>query len=345
MAPAARLDCQGRENPGLRWVGIDEAGYGPNLGPLVMTAVTAEAADDVRMPEPPVRKLDLWGDLASTVDRAGGDPSLLWVDDSKAILRGGKGRDRLEATCLATLHAAGIVVPGSLPELLAAIQAGTPDEAELSPWFGGPSGPTEWPWIARPGAVDALLNRRALQPAGGAWRLIAIETVIIGPAQFNAGLAVSGTKADVHFAAFARLLLRAWNRAVDGRATAVTGDKHGGRHYYLVPLSGAFPDTWIDRGPERPESSQYTIRDPNRRLELTLVPKADRTDGLVALASIVSKAVREIWMDGFNAYWCARVPGLRPTAGYPVDARRFRRAIEPVAAAEGCDPSRWWRTK
>jgi hypothetical protein len=329
----------------LRWVGIDEAGYGPNMGPLVMTAVTAEAADYVRAPEPPERTLDLWGDLASTVDRAGGDPSRLWVDDSKAILRGGKGRDRLEATCLATLHAAGMGVPGSVSELLAAIQAGTPDEAELSPWFDAPSRPTQWPWIVPPGAVDTLLNRGALQPAGGAWRLIAIETVIVGPAQFNAGLAASGTKAEVHFGAFARLLLRAWNRAGDGRATAVTGDKHGGRHYYLEPLSGTFTDAWIDRGPEQPASSRYTIRDRNRRLALKLVAKADRTDGLVALASIVSKAVREIWMDGFNAYWCARVPRLRPTSGYPVDARRFRRAIEAVATAEGCDPSYWWRMK
>ena len=42
------------------------------------------------------RPLDFWGDLAATVDRAGGDPDRLWVDDSKAILHGGKGRDRLE---------------------------------------------------------------------------------------------------------------------------------------------------------------------------------------------------------------------------------------------------------
>ena len=32
------------------------------------------------------RTLDFWGDLARTVDRAGGDPERLWVDDSKAIL-------------------------------------------------------------------------------------------------------------------------------------------------------------------------------------------------------------------------------------------------------------------
>ena len=30
----------------MRWVGIDEAGYGPNLGPLVMTAVIAGSPRD-----------------------------------------------------------------------------------------------------------------------------------------------------------------------------------------------------------------------------------------------------------------------------------------------------------
>ena len=41
----------------------------------------------------------------------------------------------------------------------------------------------------------------------------------------------------------------------------MTGDKHGGRHYYFEPLSQAFPDAWIDRGLEGPELSRYTIRD------------------------------------------------------------------------------------
>src|SRR5438067_1862581 len=121
----------------LRWVGIDEAGYGPNLGPMVMTAVVAEASECGRGAPSTGRGLDLdfWGDLAGTVDRAGGDPARLWVDDSKAILRGGKGRDRLEAACLAATHAAGEWLPGSLTELLEVIGAGSPAETELSPWF------------------------------------------------------------------------------------------------------------------------------------------------------------------------------------------------------------------
>src|SRR5262249_13352812 len=104
----------------LRWAGIDEAGYGPNLGPLVMTAVVAETSEAGDR----ARALDLWQDLAGTVDRAGGDPTRLWVDDSKAILRGGKGRDRLEAACLAAVHATGLDLPGSFRQLLEVLGAG-----------------------------------------------------------------------------------------------------------------------------------------------------------------------------------------------------------------------------
>ena len=70
----------------MRWVGIDEAGYGPNLGPLVMTAVIAESCNmmDESAPVFDASPPDLWRDLASTVDRAGGDPGRLWLDDSKA---------------------------------------------------------------------------------------------------------------------------------------------------------------------------------------------------------------------------------------------------------------------
>ena len=329
----------------MRWVGIDEAGYGPNLGPMVMTAVVAETPDCGRNAGVPVRRLDLWHDLVGTVDRAGGDPARLWVDDSKAMLRGGRGRDRIEGTCLAAVHAAGLGLPGTLAELLEAISAGTPAEAELSPWFDADAIAISWPWCRGRGVIEKLLERRTLEPAGGAWQLAAIHSVVVGPSRFNRELAMADSKAEVHFDAFAQLLRRVWIRALDGATTSVTGDKHGGRHYYLEPLSRSFSDVWIDRGPEGPGSSRYTIRDSVRRLELNLIPKADRNDGLVALASIISKTVRELWMDGFNRYWRDRVSGLRPTAGYPVDAQRFRQAIEEAASAAGCDPAIWWRVR
>ena len=331
----------------MRWVGIDEAGYGPNLGPLVMTAVIAESRDaaegrgDHREPPPP----DLWRDLAATVVRGGGDAGRFWVDDSKVVLRGGHGRNRLEATCLALLDAVGRKLPRDQAELLDALGAGTPAAAELDRWQGGSGAAVSWPPA---GLLQDLGNRLAckpLEPADRDWRITAVRSVVLGPERFNGRLATLSSKASVHFTAFGELLRHVWDLAADGTPTDVQCDKHGGRHYYLEPLVEAFPETWIDRGVEGPALSRYQIRDRGRSLSLSLSPRADGSNGLVALASIVSKTVREVWMDVFNAYWTTRVQGLLPTAGYPVDAARFRRAIEPIARAGGLDPDLWWRRK
>lgn len=329
----------------MRWVGIDEAGYGPNLGPMVMTAVIAESRSKSNRGSLAQFSLDFWTDLAPTVDRAGGDPDRVWIDDSKAILQGGKGRDRLEIACLAAVHASCEAVPGSFGELVEVLGAGSLNDIELNRWSEPDVDDRAWPPTAPRDNLDSLITRSPFVPALANWRIAAVISVVIGPARFNGGLDVHRSKAGVHFGAFEQLLRQVWNRAADGLDTYVTGDKHGGRHYYMGPLSQAIPDAWIDRGVESPDLSHYTIRDCARRLELRLMPRADQSDGLVALASIVSKTVRELWMDVFNSYWCRRIPGLRPTAGYPADSTRFRRAIEAVALAEGHEPALWWRAK
>lgn len=331
----------------MRWVGIDEAGYGPNLGPLVMTAVIAESRDGAKSQRacPQCPTPDLWRDLAATVDRVGGDAGRFWVDDSKVVLRGGHGRARLEATCLALIDAVGRKLPRDQAELLHALGAGTAEDVELSRWHDASVSAVLWPPA---GLLQDLGNRlacRPLEPAHRNWQITAVRSVVLGPEQFNGRLAALGSKASVHFTAFRELLHHVWDLAVDGRSTDVQGDKHGGRHYYLEPLVEAFPDTWIDRGVEGPALSRYQIRDRSRSISLSLSPRADGNNGLVALASIVSKTVREVWMDVFNAYWTVRVQGLEPSAGYPVDAARFRHVIEPIALARGLDPDLWWRRK
>ena len=331
----------------MRWVGIDEAGYGPNLGPLVMTAVIAESRDaaengrdGLERPTP-----DLWRDLAATVVRGGGAADRFWVDDSKVVLRCGHGRHRLEATCLALLDAVGGKLPRDHAELLDALGAGTPVAAELDRWHDGSDATVSWPTAGLLHDLENRLACRPLEPVGRDWRITSVRSVVLGPARFNGRLAMLGSKASVHFTAFGELLRHVWELAADGTPTDVQGDKHGGRHYYLGHLVEAFPETWIDRGVEGPALSQYRLRDRGRSLSLSLSPRADGNNGLVALASIVSKTVREVWMDVFNAYWTVRVQGLLPTAGYPVDAVRFRRDIEPIAQAGGLDPDLWWRRK
>ena len=59
---------------------------------------------------------------------------------------------------------------------------------------------------------------------------------------------------------------------------------------------------------------------------------------------MTAKYLRERLMSSINAYWCRHVTDLRPTAGYPGDARRFRDSIESVAAQLGHAVEDWWRT-
>ncbi len=309
----------------MLWVGIDEAGYGPNLGPLVMSAVIAEGPET----HPP----DVWADLAETVCRAGGSADKLWVDDSKAVFKARKERKRLDHACYALIDAAGRPVPQCIESLFQAIQAGSLAEVELAPWVEN-SDP---------------FNSADLKPAapfqGANWRIIDVKSVVMGPSRFNARLDVHRSKASVHFEAFIELLSHVWNLTGQSRPASVRSDKHGARNYYWDNLVQAFPEVWIDRGVEGPELSVYALRSNDRRLDLRLEPKADAGDGLVALASLVSKAVRERWMDVFNAYWIARFPDLKPTAGYPGDAARFREVIEPACQAQGLPLDAWWRRK
>ena len=164
-------------------------------------------------------------------------------------------------------------------------------------------------------------------------------SVVVGPARFNGGLdgprlESGGPFRGVRPPAPAGLGA-GWRRpghVRHGRQARRAALLHAAAFARLSPTPGSIA------APERPELSQYTIRDRNRRLELSLMPRADQSDGLVALASIVSKTVRELWMDVFNAYWRRRVPGLRPTAGYPTGRRAVPAGDRAARPRRGARP-------
>jgi hypothetical protein len=325
------------------WVGVDEAGYGPNLGPLVMTAVVVRNDGETRP--------DLWGELGGRVVRAGGAEAgdvagvrsgRLVVDDSKRVYGPGKSRAGLAAGLICLLDELGAAVPDQVAALLE--RFGGPDH-ELERW-SGPAG--DLPALGELCLAELTEVREAFPFRGGGWEWLGARWDVVGPRRFNALLDRSATKAAAHFAVFAGLLqsvITRWGSDAQPERWCILADKHGGRNYYLDLLLEWFPESWIDRGEEGPERSWYEIRQGRRRVIVEFRAKADGACGLVALASMLSKLARELWMDVFNRFWLAEVPGLKPTAGYPVDAARFARAIEDRARELGHDRATWWRAK
>ena len=60
---------------------------------------------------------------------------------------------------------------------------------------------------------------------------------------------------------------------------------------------------------------------------------------------MVSKYVRELAMAAFNRFWCQRLEGLRPTAGYPIDSHRFRGEIAALQKELGIADDVLWRER
>jgi ribonuclease HII len=74
-------------------------------------------------------------------------------------------------------------------------------------------------------------------------------------------------------------------------------------------------------------------------------PEADGTSFEVALASIVSKYLRELCMEEFNEYWRGHVPDVKRTAGYPGDSTRFLEDIRPALERMNVAMDLVWRKR
>jgi hypothetical protein len=125
-------------------------------------------------------------------------------------------------------------------------------------------------------------------------------------------------------------------------ATHIVCDKHGGRNRYAALLQHQFPEQWIDTLAESGPASRYAWGPSDNRVEICFRVKGE-AELPVALASMTAKYHRELAMRAFNHFWCSRIPELRPTAGYPLDAKRYKVAIEPLQRKLKIEDDCLWR--
>jgi ribonuclease HII len=315
----------------MAWVlGIDEAGYGPNLGPFVMTAVACQAPD---------AQADLWQLLRPAV-RRGSEPrdDRIVVDDSKVVYASGKGLAGLERGVFTTLG----WEPAFLSDLIVQLCPAAVQELTREAWFTGTSPlPVDTP-AAELQQLRAGFEQTCRDAGVVGWWA---RSVVICPERFNSVVQAAGSKGAVLADGFVRLLSAGVEATASEEVLSVFVDKQGGRNTYAAQVQQALPGGMVMAVEERAERSTYRVQGLDRPMELLFEPRADTRRLCVALASMVSKYLRELFMAEFNGFWQKHVPGLQPTAGYPSDAPRFLEAIRPAAASLQIPEAAIWRQR
>ena len=310
-------------------IGTDEAGYGPNLGPLVVAATAWRVAADAGHPARTTGPEDAFAAFH------GRCPAPPWAD-SKTVYRAGAGFAALERGVHAALELLG-TSPGDWQALAAACGGIGPE----------PGADLGWPrlrTLALPRAAPPETCRRAAEEVGAALAAAGLTLVGIAcrgvyPGEFNRLLDRGLNKSDILSDATLDLAAGLRDRFPDGDLV-VWCDRHGGRKSYGPLVARHFSTPLVQTVEETSARSVYVAPAAKLRIEFSVGGEARLP---VALASMTAKYVRELAMEAFNAFWSDQLPGLAPTAGYPVDAQRWRREATAAIDAVGIPAADLWR--
>ncbi|MBX9655344.1 hypothetical protein K2Y11_17155 [bacterium] len=317
------------------YIGVDEAGYGPNIGPLVVSS-TAFRGPSL------LDTLDWWKVLRKTVCRAGKTKNKYIIDDSKAVLGSPSGRASLDHSVGSMLR---LVACPSL-RLRDLITFLSPTDAEhlcAEHWYGESDSHSD-----EDEDSSKEIRHERLQDGMTVAQLSFDSPMVrvLFPSKFNEALDRHPTKADVECELILDILGRRLAMLpVDCKQVVITVDRLGGRRYYREIVESIAVDAFVLTVEEQVDLSIYRFTCEGREVEIRFRVQGDSHSLPVAAASMIAKYVRERCMDQFNEFWNRQLPGLQRTAGYPGDSKRFLAEIEHLLHDLGIPMNSFWRIR
>jgi len=121
-------------------------------------------------------------------------------------------------------------------------------------------------------------------------------------------------------------------------------DKHGGRSRYAAMIQHVLTDELVQIHEESLERSRYTWTDIHQAREIEFRARGESFFP-IAVASMMAKYVRQVAMELWNEFWLAEIPRLRPTQGYPRDAKRFKSEIASTMRRMNIAENEIWRCR
>ena len=301
--------------------GIDEAGYGPVLGPLVVgcCAFSVEGAD----PDAPLPCL--WKKLSKLVSKTRSRSGRkIHVNDSKLVYSPSVGLKELERSLL-VIAAAWDSWPRGLDDLLARVARHVADDLQAHPWYATEDETFPLAQAALP--LQLFANGLVAEMNRAGARCVHLAARVVCERSYNQMVQATRNKSSVLFSTAAIHLddlIRKHGR--DG--LVIFCDRQGGREHYGSLLRLMFDDWSLQILREKDGHSEYRLLNGSDVVRIIFCEKAEAQCMPVAIASMLSKYLREALMGRFNAWWRKHLPDIAPTAGYYNDGLRFLEQIE-----------------
>ncbi len=300
--------------------GIDEAGLGPMLGPLTLGLSAFRVPQEHEF----LDAADLWQVLDEAVapKPKRGEQRLVVADSKVVFQRTGPGWQRLESTALAFLRLAHPNAPAELWSYL------TPGLAQPeAPWYERVAHPL--PVRVGTECMDDHVERLRNSLQGHGMELCQACLTVLSAKDLNISFESTNSKAQTVWIQTANLLARVMDQhGMEGVHVIV--DRQGARKHYAPLLERDFPGHRVQRLQENNLRSDYWIEGPSGTMEVSFQVGAEEQSLPTALASCFAKYARELSMEAFNVYFGELQPGLKATAGYVTDGRRWMADAEAM---------------